>query len=173
MRKPASSDLFVRIGAGDAAAQDEVLAGLQLSYAGLIYAVLEAIRAHEMTEHNRFLILAIEDRPFYVQCMFYDEDQWLHCEAASGAYDNWSPTKELTAALASLGYDVTKPDENYSVERLIADEDSLMDIASLLVETLYRAYGLGLDMRLIYEAPFVPGRDLEALIHSVFAPLIR
>lgn len=146
---------------------EEALNALLLRYGSAIYAVLKTIRAHEMTEYERYLILSLEDSEYYVQCMFYDEDRQLHCEAASGALDDWSLTEEQIAILASLGYDVTKPEQNYAVEQAVTEEIGLRYIPVLLLETLYRVYGLTQDTPLRFQAPFVPGfNDLETFVHS-------
>jgi hypothetical protein len=165
MRKP-DTDRSVRVVPGGPGAQDQTLAALLLRYASSIYALLKTIRAHEMTEYNRYLVLGLEGSKYYVQCMFYDEDRQLHCEAASGAFDDWSLTEEQIAVLASLGYGITKPDDNYALERPVPDETGLMYIPVLLLETLYRVYGLTQDTPIRFEAPFVPGfNDLERFIH--------
>ena len=89
----------------------------------------------------------------------------IHFEAASGAFHDWSLTEEQIAVLASLGYDVTKPENNYAVEHSVSDEVSLKFMPVLLIETLYRVYGLTQASPLRFEAPFVPGfTDLETFI---------
>lgn len=153
---------------------DEALSALLLRYAAAIYAVLKTIRTHEMTEYERYLILSLEGSEYYVQCMFFDEDRQLHCEAASGAFHDWSPTDEQIAVLASLGYDVTKPEQNYAVEHSVTEETALMHMPVLLIETLYRAYGLAQDTPLRFQAPFVPGfDDLEAFVRRAVKPPAR
>ena len=40
-----------------------------------------------MTPHERFLIVWAKDHEeYYVQCMFFDDDQQIRCEGASGYY---------------------------------------------------------------------------------------
>ena len=164
----------VRVVPRGVSTHDEALNPLLLRYAAAVYAVLKTIRAHTMTEYERYLILSLEGSEYYVQCMFFDEDRQLHCEAASGAFHDWSLTEEQIAVLASLGYDVTKPEQNYAVEHPVTEETALRYMPVLLIETLYRVYGLTQDTPLRFQAPFVPGfTDLETFVRRAGASPAR
>ena len=98
----------------------------------------------------------------------------IHFEAASGAFHDWSLTEEQIAVLASLGYDVTKPEQNYAVEHPVTEETALRYMPVLLIETLYRVYGLTQDTPLRFQAPFVPGfTDLETFVRRAGASPAR
>jgi hypothetical protein len=153
---------------------DEALNALLLRYGAAIYAVLKTIRARKITEPDRYLILPLEGSEYYVQCKFFDEDRQIHCEAVSGAFNDWSLTEEQIAVLASLGYDVTKPEQNYAVEHSVTEEAALMYVPVLLIETLYRVFGLTQKTKLRFEAPYVPGfTDLEVFGRRALEPRAR
>lgn len=173
MRKP-DPDRSVRVVPRSAGAHDETLSALLLRYGPPIYAVLKTIRARKITEHDRYLILSLEGSECYVQCKFFDEDRQLHCEAASGAFHDWSLTDAQVAVLASLGYDETKPENNFAVEHSVSDEFELKYMPVLLIETLYRVFGLTEDTPLRFEAPFIPGfTDLETFVRRAGPPHAR
>ena len=158
---------------------DDRLKKLHDLYQCPIFSYLVAIHRAPSSLKDRYLTLEIaglHDRKFYAQCIFYNKDRKMHCEAASPFYDTELQdffTRERLVVLRSLGY-TTKPSKNnYHLERGVKNADSLYDIAGLLVETLGRVLDMQLDERLIYHAPLVkqtPAGGIEG--SKLCAPLI-
>ena len=72
-----------------------------------ILGYLTAIRSQPMTPRDRFLIVEVAERPGYVQCLFFDKDRKILCEAASGTYDKTGThyvSADKLAILARLGF---------------------------------------------------------------------
>jgi hypothetical protein len=152
---------------------------LQSKYRCPITAYLSEIHRRPLKEKDRYLILWISPRPeIYVQCMFFDDDRQIHCEAASGYYGEKLPsfmTPSKFAALAAFGFSTDAAVGNFVHERAVPDVDALYDIAGLLIETLVRVYDMAIDDVLRYQAPLVPspprpltgrGRHCPALISA-------
>jgi hypothetical protein len=117
---------------------------------------LAEIRRKPMTPHERFLIVWAKDHEeYYVQCMFFDDDQQICCEGASGYY--YPEIKGYVTAtkdevLAELGFSTDASAGNFARE-LCVDELGTRAIAKLIVELLARAYDLGTSDKLEYYAP--------------------
>lgn len=100
------------------------------------------------TSHNRFLILKIHEQfQRYVQCIFFDRDRSMYCEAASGAYDmkieapyRYVPTSETIEALHRLGYRQEAPTENYSRTVALGSPPDVGIAADLMLGALYDAF---------------------------------
>jgi len=133
---------------------------LQSKYRCPITAYLTEIHRRPLAKKDRYLILWSAGRPeFYVQCMFFDKDREIHCEAASGYYGEKiagfaTPTK--LAALAALGFSTDASAGNFVQERPAADVEALYDIAGMLVESLVRVYDMGTADLLLHNAPLAP-----------------
>ncbi len=141
---------------------DDRLQKLRDIYQCPIYSYLVAIHRTPLKYKDRYLTVAINyagrDKNLYAQCIFYDKDRKMHCEAASPFYDEtltpfFDPNR--LAVLRALGY-TTKPSKsNYHLEHKAPNADALYDIAGLLVETLGRVFDMQLDETLTYHAPLV------------------
>jgi hypothetical protein len=121
-----------------------------------IAAYLEAIRETPMTPHERFLIVWAKDREeYYVQCLFFDNDRQILCEAASGYYypeNKGYVTVAKGEILAELGFSTDASEGNFQRE-LRVDELGTRAIAKLIIELLARVYDLGPSDKLEYTAP--------------------
>lgn len=133
---------------------------LQEKYRCQITAYLRAIRARPLTVKHRFLIIERMARSeYYVQCLFYDNDSNIDCEAVSGYYNpdlTGFATPAQLAALAALGFSTDASAGNFAQQRPVPNDGALYDIAGMLVETLVRVYDLQIDDLLVFHAPLVP-----------------
>lgn len=123
-----------------------------------ILGYLSAIRSQPMTPRDRYLVVEVAERPGYVQCLFFDNDRKILCEAASGAYDK--PGSHYVAAdklatLARLGFSLDGAKGNYQQRRAIRSGASLPKIADLLIRTLHDVYDVAPDHHFRYQAPLV------------------
>jgi hypothetical protein len=104
---------------------------------------------------DRFLVVAAADRQDrYVQCIFFDLDRRLLCEAASGYY---APTPfQLSspdmAYLSSLGFSAV-PEGNHRIEIALTDRMRLRKAADLILDALYHVYNADSSDTLVIEAP--------------------
>ena len=98
----------MKIDTSESALDIERTEALLATYLCPIAEYLEEIRETPMTPHERFLIVWAKDREeFYVQCLFFDNDKQIDCEAASGYYYDEIKgfvTAEKREALAELGF---------------------------------------------------------------------
>ena len=124
-----------------------------------ILTYLKTIKAHPPTPHERFLAIDVEGKQPYVQCLFYDRDRRIICEAASGHYER--PRTEFVSpaqlpALKALGFSTRAPKGNYQQRRAVKGEQTLADVADMLIRTLHDIYGVTPQDRFTYKAPLVP-----------------
>jgi hypothetical protein len=124
-----------------------------------ILTYLKTIRSHPPTPRNRYLTIDIDGRQGYVQCLFYDRDRRIFCEAASGFYED--PRVQFVApaqlpALKALGFSTRATKGNYQQRRAVKGEQTLADVADLLIRTLQAIYGAVPEDRFVYKAPLVP-----------------
>ncbi|MGH6796054.1 MAG: TY-Chap domain-containing protein [Methylocella sp.] len=128
---------------------------------------LEEIRETQMTPHERFLIVWAKDREeYYVQCMFFDNDKQIHCEAASGYY--YEPAKGFVTAekretLAELGFSTDASAGNFARELRLDDRGTRL-VAKLIIATLARVYDLGPSDKLEYTAPLLSAERVNPVI---------
>jgi hypothetical protein len=128
---------------------------------------LAEITRKPMTPHERFLIVWAKDREeYYVQCLFFDDDRQILCEAASGYY--YDEIKGyVTAAkgeiLAELGFSTDVSAGNFRRE-LRVDELGTRAIAKLMIELLARVYDLRTSDSLEYTAPLLSSKKGNPVI---------
>jgi len=119
---------------------------LLTAYTKPVFDMLSHIHAHEITQHARFLILSSRSNPqYYVQCLFYDKDTKIFCEAASGFYSE--PQYHLSAkgrnAIRNMGFRVDDSTRNYPhVDIDVTGPETLWTVSGMMLETLYRGYGV-------------------------------
>jgi hypothetical protein len=111
-----------------------------------------------MTPRDRFLIVWANGREeYYVQCHFFDDDNQIRCEGASGYYD--AEIKNFATAakgevLAELGFSTDASAGNFARE-LRVDELGTRGIAKFIIELLARVYDLRTSDSLEYTAPLL------------------
>ena len=145
-----------------AADSGDRIAALQDKFRCPIFEYLMAIHKTPIKSKDRYLTAAITDpvdEKYYAQCIFYNKDRKMHCEASSPFYHEQLKTfftRDRLGELRQLGY-TTKPSKNnFHLERASANIDQLYDIAGLYVDTLARVFDMQLDETLTYHAPLVP-----------------
>lgn len=141
------------------AALQHRLDALQEKYRCPITEYLLAIRRRPLARKRRFLVLSPLIAEGYVQCLFFDKDRQIDCEAASGYYDPDMAdvkTPAKLAALAALGFATDASAGNFVQQRPVSSDGALYDVAGMLVETLARVYDLDPDDLLRFDAPLVP-----------------
>jgi len=122
-------------------------------------------RGPKTTSRNRFAIVSIEKAPQrYVQCIFFDGDVRMFCEASSGAYGpvgeaDHPLTEEGRAALKSLGFTQADPQHNFTRTVDLGEPPRVEIAADMMLETLARAYGARMGTRIEVTAPL--GRGAE------------
>jgi hypothetical protein len=135
---------------------------------------LAEITRKPMTPHERFLIVwAKNHEEYYVQCMFFDDDQQIRCEGASGYYYpeiNGYVTATKGEVLAELGFSTDASAGNFARE-LRVDELGTRAIAKLIIELLARVYDLGTSDKLDPEHCPVPTSSLprELALSTILA----
>lgn len=132
---------------------------LQEKYRCPITEYLLAIHRRPLKWKHRFLVLSPLRAEGYVQCLFFDSDRQIDCEAASGFYDPEMgnvKTPAKLAALAALGFSTDASAGNFVQQRPVPAAGALYDVAGMLVETLARVYDLETGDVLRFEAPLVP-----------------
>ena len=128
---------------------------------------LERIHASSdrSTSKDRFLAITTlwRGRPqAYVQCIFFESDTKMYCEAASGFYEQRPQERRLRpmpgsiAAIAALGFSTDPSEGNFSQEIDLGDPPDLSRAADLMLATLHDAYGARLWTELKFNAPFAP-----------------
>jgi hypothetical protein len=121
---------------------------LEAIYLRPITDYLACIMLEPMTPRDRFLIVWAKGREaYYVQCHFFDDDQQIRCEGASGYYNSVIKdfaTAAKRQALAELGFSTDASAGNFAQERPI-DVGRIGEIARLIIATLVRVYDLKID----------------------------
>ncbi|GJE17374.1 TY-Chap domain-containing protein [Methylobacterium marchantiae] len=113
------------------------------------------------TSRDRFIIVALQHSPqSYVQCIFFDNDTKMRCEASSGAF-RYRPedpvelglSPDSLTTLLGLGFTRARPAENYSREVAIGTPPDLASVAELILTTLHDVYRADTTHRLSVMAP--------------------
>jgi hypothetical protein len=123
-----------------------------------ILGFLKAIRHDRRKSDDRFLIVSVDGNDGYVQCLFYQRNQRILCEVASGFY--YKPGThyvgaEKLPALAALGYSLDDRKGNFQQRRRVQGDAMLSDIADLYIRSLHEVYGVTADAQFHYHAPLV------------------
>ena len=119
--------------------------------------------------HDQFQAIPQTERPFsndrsgsqrghYVQCLFFDNDTKLLCEAASGYYDRPNRSRlsdEALATLQLLGFDMDDSQGNFIARLDAAQAGDLTKAAELMLSALYDAYGSHRATSLEFYAPLI------------------
>jgi hypothetical protein len=137
---------------------DPALETLRQQHFCEILGYLTAIRSQPMTPHDRFLVVEVAERPGYVQCLFFDRDRKILCEAASGAYDKAGShyvSADRLETLAKLGFSLDDAKRNYQQRRAVRSDASMAKIADLLIRTLHDVYDVAPEHHFSYTAPLV------------------
>lgn len=172
--------LFAFATAAKADSDNERLKKLHELYQCPIFSYLLAIHRVPLThKDDRYLVTAIarpDGEKLYSQCIFYNKDRKMHCEASSPFFHQELKsyfTAERLRILKALGY-TTKPSKNnYHLEAKVTGIDSLYEIAGLFVETLGRIFEMQVDDKIIYHAPLVKGTPEAGVEGNRFcAPMI-
>lgn len=111
---------------------------------------------------NRFLAVSLAKHPeSYVQCIFFDNQTQVNCEASSGYYRTkagaprlfWLPRASI-AALARIGFSTDDSAGNFVREFSIGARPDLNALADFMLEALHDAYGARAESGLKFSAPF-------------------
>lgn len=123
-------------------------------------------RGPRSTSQDRFLIAAPFGAPeHYVQCIFFDDDTKMFCEAASGRYGITgdlldAPSSDATTALKTLGFALEEPHRNFTREIEIGSGPDLDRVADLMLGALHDGYHVGSEDALDLIAPMaLPSLD--------------
>jgi hypothetical protein len=115
-------------------------------------------------QSDRYLIASLVFAPDqFVQCLLEDDNSEILCEAASGFYTSndgrprtYQPSEATRTAIKRLGFSDDDSGGNFSLTRKLGSIADLPAISTLMLATLYDAYGANLlsDIELI--APRAP-----------------
>jgi hypothetical protein len=147
-----------------AAAPSSGLADFVRTYRCPLLEALETIRAHPMTPMDRYIVLSVDERQRYAQCLFVDGDRQIMCEASSGRNGpkpHLRLSKAQRGAIAALGYQMNDGSPNFWLHRAVAGRSDLLEIAELMLKTLHQGYGARLGRVIGMRAPFAPGKVLR------------
>lgn len=150
----------VASGLARADADDDRIAALQAKYRCPIFEYLVAIHHAPLDKKHRFLTVEIANpNAHFTQCIFYNRDRKMHCEAESPFYQPelasyFTPAR--LALLKSLGYSTKASKDNFHLERSVPGIAALFEVAGLYVDTLARVFDLQIDDKLTYRSPLVP-----------------
>lgn len=119
------------------------------------------------TSHNRFIVLSLRDFPErYTQCIFFERDTAMSCEASSGAYladaqdaARYVPRPDVIETLHRLGFRQKNRSENFSREVELGAGTDVTVAADLMLAVLFEAYGVRAGTPLVIEAPQGGGSD--------------
>ncbi len=165
---------------GPSAANGDDLGGFLSAFRCPVALRLASIHARgdRKRENERFLILALaHNETSYVQCAFFDNDQRLMCEAASGYYDApkgaprtvYLPAKSV-AALAKLGFSTDDSLGNFQRVMETPDPSDFASVAEVLLTALYESYGARLDSKIEVQSALAP--DLGPVLKATDCPPI-
>lgn len=113
-------------------------------------------RGPRSTSTGRFLAANPYGAPDrYVQCLFFDDDTRMFCEAASGRYGGIDHLLDASAiaALKALGFSLDDPNGNFAREVALGTPPDFDRVAELMLGALHDGYGADSDDRLRLSAP--------------------
>ncbi|KQP30543.1 hypothetical protein ASF49_13630 [Methylobacterium sp. Leaf104] len=112
------------------------------------------------TSRERFLAVSLaQTDDHYVQCIFFDDDRKMYCEASSGAYARGAEMpgpllpEPARAALYRLGFVEVNRNENYQREIELGTPPDFDAVADLMIGALYDAYRARETTPLKFNAP--------------------
>lgn len=149
-----------QIAKADNMPHDQRLEVFMKEYTNPVYEMLSIIHNHPMTYADRYIILGSQkDDRKYVQCIFVDNDTVIQCEAASGMLQSQElPTLEFSSqqrdALEKQGLSMNVTNSNFTIEFPVQGEQTLKNVATWLVKTIYVGYDVKLH-DLIVDAHFI------------------
>lgn len=133
--------------------------------ASLVIAQIHA-HAHPEGMHRYIILNATGRRSSYVQCLFFDRDRQMLCEAASGW---WAAPKDRPRfdpgekqALAALGFSMDDSHGNFQRSLHFRAGPDPVAIAQLMLTALYRGYGARAGDDIQVQAPFAEPDGLLA-----------
>ena len=120
-------------------------------------------RGTKAKSENRYFILAMRDFPQgFVQCIFYEYDSKLLCEASSGRYgpssgqpNSLTLSDESIAELGSLGFQEPFGVANFSEEIALGDPPDFDGISELLLKAMFSAYSARIDTPMTLTTPLL------------------
>jgi hypothetical protein len=124
---------------------------------------LMRIHAQTPTEQmHRYFVLENGLTHHYVQCLFYDRDRQMLCEAWSGWWDqkNSGPNfksplaPEKLAALAKLGFSMDVSRGNFQRRFRFRYEPDYGEVADLMLQALYSGFDTSLATGVKGEGPY-------------------
>lgn len=143
------------VGAAD---DDPELESLRQLHFCEILGYLQAIKHDRRKSDDRYLIVSLDDANHYVQCLFYQRNQRILCEIASGFYmiprQHHVPPERMPA-LVALGYSLNDSEGNFQQRRRVHGDATLPDIAELFIRSLREVYGVTAKAQFHYDAPLV------------------
>ena len=121
-------------------------------------------RGNPANSKDRFLAVTLRGQPqAYVQCLFFERDTKMSCEAASGFYAQkpeeprrFRLAPEEVAALGRLGFSTDDSAGNFKREIEIGSPPNLGAVADLMLSALHDGYGARVKSRLKWSAPLAP-----------------
>lgn len=113
-------------------------------------------RGPRSTSADRFLVAVPDGAPDrYVQCIFFDDDTRMVCEASSGRYGGTVDLLDAPgiAALEALGFTLDDPNGNFAREIALGTPANFNRVAELMLGALHDGYGVRSGDPLLFDAP--------------------
>jgi hypothetical protein len=139
------------------------IATFRQTYRCVVTELLARVHAHSHPEgSDRFLVLENAYTGRYMQCLYFNHDRQMLCEAASGWWDekgngpNFKP--KLAAAqilaLSRLGFSTDASHGNFQKYLHFRGAPDFSGVADLMLSALYEGYGAGVMTGVRGYAPF-------------------
>jgi hypothetical protein len=112
---------------------------------------------------DRYIAITVPEHPHgYVQCMFYDHQTKLLCEASSGFYfmksgePRFHQPPQTIATLAQLGFSTDDSAGNFRTDFDLTALPDFNAMADFILRTLFDGYGARPETNLKFNVPFAP-----------------
>jgi hypothetical protein len=139
------------------------------TYQCTVAASIAHIHAHPHPEQmHRYLVLENALTQRYVQCLFFDSDRQMLCEAWSGWWEqkNSGPkfksplAPQQLAALSKLGFSMDVSHGNFQRRFRFGRAPDYDGVAQLMLRALYSGYDTNLETGVRGEGPFAMRKTL-------------
>jgi hypothetical protein len=159
--------MMLTVSAAPAGAADvaDDLSTFVATYHCSVVELLARIHAHPHPEQMyRYLILENATDHDYVQCLFFDVDRRMLCEAESAWWQRPGEgprfTPEQKEGLAELGFSMNGSHGNFKKYFRFSSKPDLGDVADLMLSALYTGYGARVGTGIRGDGPYAMRKAL-------------
>lgn len=153
--------ILVMTTAAESAPAPDNLASFLATYECTVGEIVARVHASRKQDDRYFVLTDVPSRR-YVQCLLYDHDRKVLCEAASGWWDKKSSEPDFKPdiapsrlqALAKLGFSLDASRGNFRRYFRFRYELDYEEIARVMLSALYSGYGARVSTGVLGEAPY-------------------